>query len=302
MVAILLLLYLFSKVDWFIFLKSIENIDIFLIIIPALMAYISIYVSILKWDIFLKNYDFVVNKLKLYSVYLIGSFFNNFFPTSIGGDIYRVINIAKKYNNKKEIVSSIILERGFGFLTLFIINFLLAGVFGGYIIGNKNLLLLEILIFSFFIFIILFFLKYPLFLKFKNKIIKRDLPILNKFHDLMVSVTNIKSKKDIFYGIFYSVIFSIIVALAMYILFYAFGLHVNFYYILFVSSITQIIGILPISLNSIGVTEGLNVFLFSLIGVPLEISLSVALIGRISQIITSSIGGIFYFFDSNIKH
>ncbi|MFA6570611.1 MAG: hypothetical protein WCT77_05180, partial [Bacteroidota bacterium] len=75
---------------------------------------------------------------------------------------------------------------------------------------------------------------------------------------------------------------------------------VNFCYILLVSTITQIIGILPISLNSIGVTEGLNVFLFALVGVPLEISFAIALIGRMSLICTSSVGGIFYFFDKKI--
>lgn len=303
LVAIFLLYYLFSKVDWNLFFLSIKNINIFYVIIPALMAYPSVYISILKWDVFLKNYEIVINKLKLYSIYSIGTFFNNFLPTTIGGDLYRVVHINKKIpDKKKEITSSIILERGSGFFALFLINFLLAPIFYKLIISSKEFIFLELLILLLFFVILLFIFQYRFLVRLKNKLIKKEIQIINKFHNLIVSLANIKNKKIIFYSLIYSFIFSLIIALARYILFYAFGLNINFWYILFTSSIIQIIGIIPISLNSLGITEGLSVYLFSVIGVPLEISLSVALIGRVSLIITSSIGGLFYFFNEKIKY
>jgi glycosyltransferase 2 family protein len=302
-VTVGLLSYLFSKIDWAQFLSDVKDVNIFYIIIAALMAYLGIYVSITKWNLFLKNYGIVISKMKLYSVYSISSFFNNFLPTSIGGDVYRVVNIGKIIENKKkEIISSVILERGFGFLSLFIINFFVASFFINSILNNRNFLLLEALILLAFIGILFLFFYYSLILKIKNIITKKKIPIIDKLHDLMISLVDINSKKTILLGLGYSILFALLVALAMYSVFYAFGLQVDFYYILLVSSITQIVSILPISLNSIGVTESLSVFLFSLIGVPLEISLAVALIGRVSMIITSSFGGLFYFFDNKIKH
>jgi glycosyltransferase 2 family protein len=302
-IAISLLGYLFSQIDWNTFLSAIKNANIFYIITSALMAYLGVYISILKWDIFLKNYGIFISKLKLYSVYSISAFFNNFLPTTIGGDFYRVVKLNEKFKDtKKEIIASIVLERGFGFLSLFLINFLLIPFYFEYLITNKSFLLIQILILFAFIGIVIFIFKYNFLIKLKKRIIKRDILIINKFHSLVLSIKDIKNIKTILYGLFNSLLFCLIIAIARYILFLAFGLQVDFVYILLVSSITQIVGILPISLNSIGVTEGLSVFLFSLIGVPIEISLIIALIGRVSLLATSSLGGLFYFFDHKIKY
>ncbi len=303
LIAIVLLSYLFSKVDWIYFKDSIKRANIILIIIPALVAYISVYISVLKWDVFLKNYGIIINKFKLYSIYSISTFFNNFLPTTVGGDFYRVVKLNEKFKDtKKEIIASIVLERGFGFLSLFLINFLLIPFYFEYLITNKSFLLIQILILFAFIGIVIFIFKYNFLIKLKKRIIKRDILIINKFHSLVLSIKDIKSIKTILYGLFNSLLFCLIIAIARYILFLAFGLQVDFFYILLVSSVTQIVGILPISLNSIGVTEGLSVFLFSLIGVPIEISLIIALIGRVSLLATSSLGGLFYFIDNKIKY
>ena len=56
----------------------------------------------------------------------------------------------------------------------------------------------------------------------------------------------------------------------------------------------------PISLNSLGVTESLGTFFYSQIGVPGEVSLAIIIIGRISAIVTSSLGGILYIFPKKI--
>lgn len=300
-IAISLLGYLFSLVDWDTFLSAIKNANIFYILVPAFMAYFGIYISILKWSIFLKNYGIVISKLKLYSIYSISAFFNNFLPTTVGGDFYRIISLNKQIPvKKKEIISSIILERGFGFLSLFSINFLLAPFYYKFLL-NKSFLLIQVLIVIGFISIIFLIFKYNLLIRLKNKLIKKEFIILNKFHSLVISISNIKSKKTLIYGFLNSIVFCLTIATARYILFLAFNIQVDFFYILLVSSIAQIIGILPISLNSIGVNEGLSVFLFSLVGVPIEISLVVALVGRVSLIATSSLGGLFYFFDNKIK-
>jgi hypothetical protein len=173
-ISIGLLSYLFFKIDWSSFLDNMGDINLFYIVISALMAYLGIYVSILKWGIFLRNYDIVINKFKLYSVYSIGAFFNNFLPTSIGGDIYRVINIDKRIENrKKEIISSVLLERGFGFLSLFIINILVAPFFYKIIVQNRSFFFIEALILFAFLGITLCIYYYPFLIKIKNKITKK---------------------------------------------------------------------------------------------------------------------------------
>lgn len=301
-IAVVLLGYLFLKINWGLFLNSLESANIALIIISALMVYLGVYISILRWDVFLENYGFKINKLKLYSLYSIGAFLNNFLPTTVGGDIYKFINLNKSFgNNKKEIASSIVLERGSGLFSLFLINIFLAPFFYKLIISDRRFLFLEAAIFLGFGLILFFIKKYRLLLKIE-KLIKKEIALINKFNKLIISLFSIKDKKTLIYGIFYSFLFSFAITIAMWMLFYAFGIEMSFFYILLINTVVQIFGLIPISLGSIGITEGLIVFLYSLVGVPIEISLAVALISRVCLIITSSLGGIFYFFDRKIEY
>lgn len=302
LVALLLLGYLFSRVDWILFLNSLKSVNITLVVVCALMSYLGIYISILRWNIFLKNYDFKINKLKLYSLYSIGTFFNNFLPTTIGGDVYKFINLNKKFrDNRKEIIFTMFLERGSGFFSIFLINIFLIPLFYKLIISDQKFLFLEAIIFLGFIGIV-FFIKNHLLLIRIGRLFKINTSLVDKFSKLIVSFSGLKNKKTLIYVLLYSFLFSFAIAISRWILFYAFGIEVNIFYILFVSTITQIFGLIPISLNSIGITEGISIFLFSFMGVSIEVSLLVTLTGRILLLISSSLGGIFYFFDKQIKY
>jgi uncharacterized protein (TIRG00374 family) len=54
------------------------------------------------------------------------------------------------------------------------------------------------------------------------------------------------------------------------------------------------IGILPISLNGLGTQEAIVVWLFSLVGVPGELGLAVAILRRVVQFLLSLVGGPLY--------
>ena len=70
-----------------------------------------------------------VQKLKISlgeSVYLtfIGNFFNNFLPTSIGGDLVKAYYATKKSERKLESFSAVFFDRFFGFLSIGLLAFL----------------------------------------------------------------------------------------------------------------------------------------------------------------------------------
>jgi len=143
LVAAGIIWYLFSRVNWNLFFNSFKNVNIYLIIISMLALYLGVYFSILRWNVFLKNYNFKISKLKLYSLYSIGTFFNNFLPTTIGGDVYKFVSLNKHFKEKrKEIISSLILDRGSGFLILFLINIALAPLFYRLITFDRRFLFL----------------------------------------------------------------------------------------------------------------------------------------------------------------
>lgn len=75
-------------------------------------------------------------KLKLReAVYLtfVGNFFNNFFPTTVGGDLVKAYYATKKTSKKLESFSAVFFDRFFGFLSIGLLAFI------GIIVLNKRI-------------------------------------------------------------------------------------------------------------------------------------------------------------------
>lgn len=295
-IAIGLLWYLFASINFDEFLEIIKNIKIWPLVIIVLAYLSGIYISTLRWNAILKFYKISYSKSKLFYLYLIGGFFNNFLPTSIGGDSYKYLHLTKKYpSQNKEILSSVVLERGIGFFALFAINIILIPFFANTILNQQIFFGIELLIVTIFLSLTILFCH-------KNKALKRlekiniKIKLFQKFKNFLKTLININNKKVLIISFCYSIIFIVLSAFSAFLLFYAIGVQVNILYIILACSIINIFSILPISLNSIGITEGLFVLLFGFYGIEKETSLAAALIARILMVIASSSGGFVYLF------
>lgn len=289
-VSVLLLSVLFSRMDILVFWNRIKDANFLFIIIAASLFYGGVYFSILRWNLFLRFYGIMLRKGVLFRIYLIGAFLNNFLPSSIGGDGYKLYHLSKKFpEGRKGVVSSILYERGSGFLLLLVINFILFLFYHRLIaLGNRWIFILEMLFLGGVGTLILFrrhVLKFLETLSFKAE-------LFNKIKNVLRTFASFNSTGVFLMAIFYSFFFILNAAIGAWLLFLSFDVHVSIFYILFVSTFIQLLGILPISINSIGISEGGSVFLYSIIGIPPEVSLAVALIARISMMITSSVGGL----------
>ena len=88
----------------------------------ALIMVVNTMISALKWRLLLLA-DGVNIPLKTLTVtYLIGSFFNLFLPSSIGGDSYRIYDIARKSRDGARTAASVFADRFSGFLALVILS------------------------------------------------------------------------------------------------------------------------------------------------------------------------------------
>jgi uncharacterized protein (TIRG00374 family) len=98
-----------------------------LIILFIILNYI---ISSVRWKSLLIHQNSQgVSVWYLTSLYFIGSFFNNFMPTSIGGDVFKVYTLGKKLNNVSDAFSATFMERFTGLISLvFIAIFGLIGV------------------------------------------------------------------------------------------------------------------------------------------------------------------------------
>ena len=78
------------------FINIIKTINIPLLLAAASMHVFGVWISVVRWNILLRTQKIKISQGYLASSFLIGSFFNNLLPTSIGGDIFRTVDISKK--------------------------------------------------------------------------------------------------------------------------------------------------------------------------------------------------------------
>ena len=95
-------------------LLDVTSID--LVIIFAL-SFALVWVSVVKWRLFLERLGISASVLHLFRLYLVGYFVNLIMPSAIGGDVVRSLCVGKDVD-KMRAMSATLLERYTGFLAM----------------------------------------------------------------------------------------------------------------------------------------------------------------------------------------
>lgn len=292
----LLLLYLISqRIDFEQFYEIISRVHIKYFLFMCLLWPLSVLVSSFKWNLILREYGIDVSFRKSFDLYWIGSFFNNFLPSSFGGDSYKFIYINRIAKNKKsQVVSSILLERGIGFFTM-IFSLVVFGLFFlSELRTDKLVFLLYVIALTFFL-VFLVFLGFALF---STKQIRLPRNTRYKFLNKVTKGINIlfafKNKRVIILSVVCSVVFLCLSIFSLHLAFRAFDHSVSFILLSFLIPIINLTGVVPFSINSLGIKEGVGVYLFSVFGIAPELTLAVLLMNRILLMICSATGGLRY--------
>ncbi|XOF32906.1 MAG: lysylphosphatidylglycerol synthase transmembrane domain-containing protein [Candidatus Electrothrix sp. YB6] len=88
----------------------------------SLLLFLNTVLSALKWRLFLLADSVDIPLPTLTMTYLIGSFYNLFLPSNIGGDSYRIYDIAKKSRDGVRSAASVFADRFSGFLALVLLS------------------------------------------------------------------------------------------------------------------------------------------------------------------------------------
>jgi uncharacterized protein (TIRG00374 family) len=91
-----------------------------------LISLTMVWISSLKWGLFLRDRGARIGQSRLFGLYLIGYFFNNFLPSSVGGDGVRAFMAGREIASQAASFASVILERATGVLALIALASLLA--------------------------------------------------------------------------------------------------------------------------------------------------------------------------------
>jgi hypothetical protein len=243
-------------------------------------------VSSIRWKNLLiyHNTEHITVKYLTY-LYFIGSFFNNFMPTSIGGDVYKVYKLGKKIGDTTNAFSATFMERFTGVIALVLISsgaliYLLKGwgvlLFIGFWIG---------LVVGLYV------------LKFLSKKFKA----IDKIYSSLIKY---KDRRDvILFAFVTSIIVQLLSIFTQYLIFTALGHPLPLFYSLFIFPIIILASFFIPSLNGVGVQDGLYalffgemtyIALFGGVGVGTEVAVSASIIFHLSRLFVSLFGGLLY--------
>ena len=286
--------FLLSNMDMEKFLGVVSSLSPLTLLLLVAIYFSTQCVSVLRWSIVLAK-DVEVPYRRIFSIYFIGIFFNNFLPTMVGGDVVKAYYLYKDTGKGDVSAASILMDRYSGFTVMMGITALalipgyallkptgLIGYFllllGGYVAASL-LLWVEVL--------------HTWLMKLLSKVRFMGLnEMIDRFYTALMSY---KGHSSIIVRIIICSVFvqgGVIIGYV--VLGKALGITVPVaYYFLFVPLAT-VIGMAPISLAGLGVREGAFVFLFATAGASKEQALGLSLVWFAVNVTVSLIGGVEY--------
>jgi len=286
-----------------------SHVNTWFVIISLIMYWVGITLLVLRWQIMLKTQKIKATFGFLYGSYLVGYFFNNFLPTSIGGDVYRIYDTSKlKHSSGMKAASIVLMERTTGILSSIIYLFFALAIgfvkasnvelkIGKWDVSNHLLIILIVVFFIIAILITLIMLFPDVF---RINRLFRKLKFLHKWESKLKQVYDtFKSFRKFKIILLVTIVLSLILQFA-FTLNYSFvgmGFGITKLSILSYIFIVQLCGLLtmiPISIGGIGVREGIFVVLVGALGGQKNIAAIVSIAILIMILIPGVVGGIIY--------
>jgi uncharacterized membrane protein YbhN (UPF0104 family) len=228
--------------------------------------------------------------MKLFSLYMIGSFFSTFLPGLIGGDAIRAYYLNKDARKISATLASVFMDRYIGFLSLMVIGIVAYPFSLGSFAGSPHRWLMPGIFVSFVLASIFFF----------GLQLGRRFRVMTEFYDYFSLLR--KQKGALASAFAFSVIIQSLNFFMVIILAWRMGLQVSLLQLAVFLPIVITISSLPISISGLGVREGAFVILLGLINIKPEAATSLSLSWFFSVVLGSLPGIAFYFFyDKNRK-
>jgi uncharacterized membrane protein YbhN (UPF0104 family) len=125
LVSATLLILIFTKfVDLEALLNKLQQAKWHYLFIAAILMIVGTALRAVRWDMLLRPLEIRVPLPRLIYFYFVGSFFNIFLPTGVGGDVVKMAMLGQETDRKPEAVGTTLVDRATGLWVLFIISLL----------------------------------------------------------------------------------------------------------------------------------------------------------------------------------
>lgn len=275
-IPVVLLGLLFYTVDINSFISHLRTYPIEIVVYASVCIIIANVIFAFRWKYILSSVGISISFYKLVRLVFFSLFLSNFLPSSVGGDLVKLVGILNETENEnKDLkVTSVFVDRIFSMaskvlLLPYAIPFL-QSITGGVSAKPET----GFLLFSFI----------------PEKWQK-------KARAYMIAIKPWFSVKKITVILALSWLSLVFTITGYWMVAQPFGIPVRFDQVMCMSIITYFAIILPITINGYGVQEGSYIYLFTLLNFSYDQAWTIALIYRLISIIISLLGGIWMLID-----
>jgi len=270
---------------------KLRSADAALLLLALGLFIFGVFLRAFRWRALLSDRGLHVPIITLTQLYFIGQFFNTFLPTGFGGDVVRVVELARYGISKSESLSTVFLDRLSGLLAFFLMT-LAALPFAGQLIPPEVFGILVVLGVAGVAGTWLMFERRfttPLMNSFFTR---ASFPFQSKIERLYASM-RANTARATAEAMAIGFLFNLLLIAMNYLVAAALGQHIALgYFFLFIPIISSLL-LLP-SLNGLGVREGAFVLLFASAGVGSVAAVSMSLAFWAITLLTGLIGGVLY--------
>jgi uncharacterized membrane protein YbhN (UPF0104 family) len=296
-VSVALLVLLFSKVDvgrlWMVARTA---------SIPWLLGALGLYfamilVSAWRWGLLLRAQHIFYPFRDLTSSFLVATFFNNFLPSNIGGDVVRIADTAPAAGSKTLATTVVLIDRGLGLLGLVLVAALGASAgLGAAKVGPVGPGMLWAG------FGVAAMLATPALLNPEGFIrLLQPLRVLHpewvdeRLGRLTTALSRFKESPAALASCFVGAIGVQLILVGFYLaIAHSLLIPITFAQLAVIVPISFVVQMVPVSMNGFGVREATFGFYFTRLGLPLESALLLSFIGAALVLVFSLSGGLAY--------
>jgi len=264
----------------------------------ALVLYLAmILISAWRWHLLLDTQGLNIGRMWLVDSYLVATFFNNFLPSNIGGDVIRIRDTSGHTGSKTIATTVVLMDRGLGLLGLFLVA--AAGASAASAVGGHGPVWASLLWLAFAVALLVA--SAAVFLPASVAIVLKPLRLIHqewvgeRINRLIGTLKRFRTQPGSLLSCFGGAILVQAVLVAFYFaVARSMGIEVPVSDLAVIVPVSFVVQMLPVSLNGLGVREATFKLYFAQIGLSAASALAVSLMGAAMVMLFSLSGAAAY--------
>lgn len=294
-VSIAVLWYLFSHTEFSAVFDSMRSASVFWLFMSFLLLGIGKLLTGYRWQVLLAAQGLHVPLRTLIASLFVGQFFNSFLPTNVGGDAVRAIDLANYSKEGAKSVTSVVADRLIGVVALVVFGVI--ALFIAYLSNQDVTTFFWPIVASALLCVAATVVIFNSFLSTQAESLLKRIGMRKagaKLRKMYEAFQMLRGRRTLVVAFLVSLALQANVIIHYYFISLALNSNISLLYYSLVVPIVLIVLLLPISINGIGLREGVFVFLLAGLGMSAQDAIALSWIAFAMAFSQGIIGGIIF--------